>query len=183
VLPSAHSSPQPKRQIDRFSRFCTAHGRRSLYFTMGDPFPQKCPFSWGDLDPHLIRDSLSQTEPTVQRHLDRFSCFRTGDRRVSVYSTMGTPFPQNCRFPRGSVPPLGPSNTSSLAHPSSQTKRHLYRFSHFCADNRRVSLYFTIFPHQYCPSPWGDLDPQLIHGSLGPPESSTQMASRSIQPF
>jgi len=25
VLPSAHESPQPKRQIDRFSRFCRAH--------------------------------------------------------------------------------------------------------------------------------------------------------------
>ena len=27
VLPSAHPSPQPKRQIDRFSRFCTAYSR------------------------------------------------------------------------------------------------------------------------------------------------------------
>ena len=35
-----HQSPQPKRQIDRFSRFCTAHGRKSLYFTMGAPFPK-----------------------------------------------------------------------------------------------------------------------------------------------
>jgi len=29
----------------------------------------------------------------------------------------------------------------------------------------------------------GDLDPHLIHGSLGPPESSTQTTSRSVQPF
>ena len=29
----------------------------------------------------------------------------------------------------------------------------------------------------------GDLDPLLIHGSLGPPESSSQTASRSVQPF
>jgi len=28
-----------------------------------------------------------------------------------------------------------------------------------------------------------DLDPHLIHGSLGPPASSTQTASRSVQPF
>ena len=27
VLPLAYPSPQPKRQIDRFSRFCTAHGK------------------------------------------------------------------------------------------------------------------------------------------------------------
>jgi len=29
----------------------------------------------------------------------------------------------------------------------------------------------------------GDLNPHLIHGSLGPPESSTQTASRSVQSF
>ena len=29
VLPSAHPSPQPKRQIDQFSDFCTAHGKVS----------------------------------------------------------------------------------------------------------------------------------------------------------
>jgi len=43
VLPSTHPSPQPKRQIDRFSRFCTAHGRKSLYFTVGNPFPKIAP--------------------------------------------------------------------------------------------------------------------------------------------
>ena len=51
VLPSAHPSPQPKRQIDRFICFCIAHGRKSLYFTMGDPFPQNCPFPWGSEPP------------------------------------------------------------------------------------------------------------------------------------
>jgi len=39
------------------------------------------------------------------------------------------------------------------------------------------------FPPQNCPFPWGDLDFHLIHGSLGPLESSTQMAFRSVQPF
>ena len=29
VLPSAHPSPQPKRQVDRFCHFCIAHGRVS----------------------------------------------------------------------------------------------------------------------------------------------------------
>jgi len=29
----------------------------------------------------------------------------------------------------------------------------------------------------------GDLDPHLIRGSFGPPESSTRTASRSVQPF
>jgi len=100
VLPSAHTSPQLKRQIDRFGRFCTARGRKSLYFTVGTPFPQNCPFPRIS-GPHHIHDSFSQTEPTVQRHLIRFSCFRTADRRVSLYFTMGASFPKNCPFARG----------------------------------------------------------------------------------
>jgi len=39
------------------------------------------------------------------------------------------------------------------------------------------------FPLNITPSNGVDLDPNLIHGSLGPPESSTQTASRSVQPF
>jgi len=35
VHPSAHSSPQRKRQSDRFSHFCIAHGRKCLSYTMG----------------------------------------------------------------------------------------------------------------------------------------------------
>jgi len=51
VLPSAYPSPQPKRQIDRFSCFWTASGKTSLYFTMGDPFPQKLPLLVGGSGP------------------------------------------------------------------------------------------------------------------------------------
>jgi len=45
------------------------------------------------------------------------------------------------------------------------------------------TLQWTAHPPQNCPFPWMDLDPNLIRGSLGPPESSTQTASRSVQPF
>jgi len=72
------------------------------------------------------------------------------------------------------------------AHPSPQPKRHLDRFGRFCADDRRLSLYFTMgrtFPPQNCPFTWEAVDPHLIHGLLGPPESSTQTASLSVQPF
>jgi len=50
----------------------------------------------------------------------------------------------------------------------------------------RVSLYFTMgrcFPPSKLPLPMGHLDPHLIHGSLGLPKSSTQTASRLVQPF
>jgi len=42
-----------------------AHGRRSLYFSMGAPFPKIAPFQGGSA-PNLIHDSLGQSEPTTQ---------------------------------------------------------------------------------------------------------------------
>ena len=41
VLPSAHPSPQPKRHLDQFGRFCTAHCRVSSEHAL--PLPN-CPF-------------------------------------------------------------------------------------------------------------------------------------------
>jgi len=38
--------------------------------------------------------------PTTKRHLDRFSCFCTAKRGVSLYFAMGR-LPQNCLFPWG----------------------------------------------------------------------------------
>ena len=101
VHPSAYLSPRPKLQTDRFSRFCTAHGTKSLYFTMGAPIHQNCPFPWRHLDPQLIHDSLGPCEPKTHSQVDRFSRFCTTDYRVSLYFTMVRPFlPQNCPFPR-----------------------------------------------------------------------------------
>jgi len=42
--PSAYLSPQPKLKIEWFNRFCRAHDRKSLYFTMGAPIHQNYPF-------------------------------------------------------------------------------------------------------------------------------------------
>jgi len=39
--------------------------------------------------------------PQSQRHHDRFSRFRTGDRRVSLYFTMDRPYPLNIAPSRG----------------------------------------------------------------------------------
>jgi len=39
------------------------------------------------------------------------------------------------------------------------------------------------FPLKNCPFLWGHLDPHLTHGSLGPPESTTQTADGSFQWF
>jgi len=55
VHPLAHSSPQPKREMHRFSRFCTAYDRKCLYFTTGAPVHQNCPFPWGIWTSHVTR--------------------------------------------------------------------------------------------------------------------------------
>jgi len=62
----AHPSPNPKRHLDWFSRFCTTHGRASLCFTTGRPFPVKITTSYGGSGPHLIRDSLGPSDATTQ---------------------------------------------------------------------------------------------------------------------
>jgi len=50
--------PQHKRHLDWFNCFCTAHGRASLYFTMGHPLPSKLSLSTGVSGHHLIHGSV-----------------------------------------------------------------------------------------------------------------------------
>ena len=57
VYPSAHLSPQSKRQMDRFSHFCTAYGK-CLYFTMGTLIHQNCAFPWGIWTSHVTCDAF-----------------------------------------------------------------------------------------------------------------------------
>jgi len=128
VHPSTHSSPQTKLQIDRISHFCTAHGRKCLYFTTGAPIHQNCPFRWGIWTP-------------------------------------------SNRWCHGSM------------RASPQPKQHLDRFRRVCANDRRVPIqWFARFPFKIVPTHRGS-GPHVIHGSLGPPESWTQTATRSLQPF
>ena len=50
------------------------------------------------------------------------------------------------------------NNMVPLAHPNPQPQRHLDRFSCFCTDDHRVSLYFTMScpsPPSKLPFPWG----------------------------
>ena len=96
MLSSAYPRPNPKRHLDRFSRFCTGRSRESLYFTTGRPFPLKIaqlraerPYTlqWatspplkiahlhaGDLDSYLTNGSLGPN-PQPKQHLDQFSRF------------------------------------------------------------------------------------------------------------
>jgi len=101
VLPSAHPSPQPKRQINRFSLICTANSRKSLYFTVGAPVPKNCPFLWGlwSLIQHMIPSAHLSPIPNAISIGWAVFAQTTAE---SLYFTMGCHFPpQNCPFPWG----------------------------------------------------------------------------------
>jgi len=91
ILPWIHPSPQPKRQLNWFSSFCTVHDSQSTYITMGRPSPpQNCP-SWVDLDSHLIHgssgppESIIQTaSQSVQRFLQASQSSQTDRSRHSI---------------------------------------------------------------------------------------------------
>jgi len=94
------------------------------------------------------------------------------------------PFPQNCPFPPGI---WTPSNTRFLrpiwAHKPNGIFIGSAVFAQTTAECPYSLQWDAPFSPQNCPFPWGHRAPNLIHGSLGPPESSTQMASRSVQLF
>jgi len=115
VHPSADSSPQSKQQMYSFSRFCTAYGRKCLYFTMGAPIHQNCPFPWGIWTSHVTRDAFGPCEPTTQ---------------------------------------TAPRSVQSSLHTT-----------------------VCLFPSQIAPSHMLASGPHVIRGSLGPPESGTQMVN------
>jgi len=133
MLPWAHSSPQPKRYLDRFSRFCTAHGRVvALVGMAGHTLPHQSGFfPCGYLDSHLITWFVSP-----------------------------------------------PDSASQTAPRSIQPFLHSLRQAVLILYNGRPST-----DHKKLHLPMGDLNAHLIHGVLGPSESTAQTASRSVEPF
>ena len=111
-----------------FSRFCPAYGRKCLYFTIGTPIQQNCPFLRGIWTSHVTHDAFGPCESTNQ-----------------------------------------------MAPWSVQPSLHRWPLS--------VSILYNGLPvlPQNCPFPCWHLD--SIRGSQGPPESGTQMATWSFQPF
>jgi len=85
----------------------------------------------------------------------------------------GRPFPQNCPF---SCESGSPSNSLDESEPTIQTApRSVLLFSHRWPQSVPILYNGPPLPPQNCP--WENLDPNLTHVSLDPPESSTQTAS------
>jgi len=158
----AHPSSNPKWHLDQFSRFCTANGRASLYFTTGRPSPLKIapshggyepPFNIWFLRPSSLEIPWTLHSPQPKRHLKHFSHFCTTHGRASLYFTMGRPSPSKLPLPmRGSGPYL--KYTIPWAHQSPKPKWHLDCFSHFFHKSpQSVPIYFTM--SQPMPIPMG----------------------------
>jgi len=87
MVPLAH--PQHKQHLHRFSRFCAAHRRASLYFTTGRLFPLKIAPS-----PHLVHGSLSPPKLTTQTASRSVEPFLHNSRlSIFLHFTMGCPSP------------------------------------------------------------------------------------------
>jgi len=129
VFPSAYPSPQPKPQIDRFSRFCTPHSSKSLYFTLSPytlqwaPLSPKLPLPMKGSERHPIHNSLGKSESTTQtasRWVQPF--LHRWPQSVPILHNGPPPPPKNCLFQWLHV---------TWAHPSPEPKRHLDQFSRF----------------------------------------------------
>ena len=107
---SVHQSPQPKRQIDRFSRFCTSHGRKSLYFTMSVPFAPKLPLLMRGSEPPSNAWFFSPPESSTQTASQLVQpCLHSSLQSVHIFYN-GPPSPQSQNLPAHERM-LTPSNT------------------------------------------------------------------------
>jgi len=100
VLPSSPlTSPQSTRQIDEFSHFCTAHGRKSLYFTLDIIF---------SLSPKLPHPMAGSKPPSytcflgpIQVHNPVQPLWHRWSQSVPILNNRTRLPPQNCPFPWG----------------------------------------------------------------------------------
>ena len=103
-----------------------------------------------------------------------------------IHSTMGHPFPSKLPLPMGDLDPYLIHDSLGPSEPRSQTvSRSVQLFLHSSPQCPYTSQWDTPFPSKL-PLPMGGSAPHLIiliHGSLGPPASSTQTESQSVQPF
>jgi len=148
------------------ARIAAAHGRFNDIPPAGasvHPHPNTC----------FLGPIRRHPNPNPKRHLDRFYHFRTAHGIESLYFTTGRPSPSHgwiwTSWFLGPTRVLNPNGIAIGSAVFAQlTAEHLY------------TLKWAALPPENYPFPWGT-GPHLIHGSLGPPKSSTQTGSRSVQ--
>jgi len=97
IIPRSTQLSIPRGKWIGSAVFCTSHGRQSIFFTVGAPFPPKTPLPWDDLCPHVITWALPCPQP--KQHVDLLAIF-------AQMTTMAAPsLPQNWPFAWGCWPP------------------------------------------------------------------------------
>ena len=139
----AHLSPYPKWDLNPLSIFCTAHGRMSIYSTMGRPFPlQNYQCKWGDLDPHRRHASLDPPNSASQMASWSFQPFLYSSwQRVPILYNGPPLSPSKLPIHMGDLDPM--QYMVPWAHLSPQPKQYLHWFSNFCTThdrNRHITL-------------------------------------------
>jgi len=114
-------------------------------------------------------------EAEMQTPLERCSYFCTA--HVSFVGHARACSPKNCTFVKGDLDP-------HVINGSLGSSESVQPFLH--SPQQNVALSYNgppIFSLKMVPSPLGDLNHRVIHGSLRSPEPSTETASPSVQPF
>ena len=143
---------------------------------------KNCPFTWGSGLPSNIcflgpPKSITQTASQSIQSFLQSSLLRVL-RHVGTCS-----FPLKIALPVGDLDPI--SNVLPWVHLTQHpitASRSLQPFLH--SSWQTVPILYNGRPFSpKLPLPMGDLDPHLLHGSLGLSESSTQTSSGSVQLF
>jgi len=144
---------------------------KSLYFTMGNPFSQNCPFSFGDFNPDLIRDNLGHSERTIQMASWSVQPFlhRWPQSVPLLYN--GCPFPQNCPFPWGGSGPHLTHDTFGQSEPITQIAS--------CAQLSAECLYAVQWNAPF-PSKKAPIVSAIFAGLAGVTDRPTDHATRSV---
>jgi len=171
MLRLIHLSTQPKRYLDWFSYFCTAHGS-VIRHALAWAWPKNCPLTCGELDPHLTHGSLVPVHMPKGISIDSAIPVRPPNMDGSVV------FPRLCYCaPACNTCFLGPS----WVHIPSSISISSVIFAQLMAECRRACSGVS-FPIKIAPS-HAAIWTHLLHASLGSPESTSQTAPQSVQPF
>jgi len=157
VLSSANPSPQPKWQMDRFSHFCTAHGRvSSACPTMSFPLIIAPPH--GRSGPQLIRASLGQPESITQMTARSVQPFlQSSCQSVSGQcqrACWACPSSLKLPIPMGDLWFLG---STGLNVPNGISVGSVV-FAQVTAECPYTLRWALLFPQNY-PFPWENVDP------------------------
>jgi len=165
---------------------CSALFAQLTTVSSGMSFPLKiAPLYWVSLDPIMVSWFMVSWTHLRPREMPSRSVepFLQGRRKwmVQLYS----PGLCQCSSPCNTCfhEPT-PSNAWFLGPPKSSTQFHLDQFSLFHSSQQSVPILYNGPPFTLkIINSHGDVNLHLIHGSLDPPESSTKMASQSVELF